>query len=302
MQLYFGRTWQIACGMSSIPNKVADRIVAGIKKYQPILSDAKSRDVGEADTVTIIRDMLADVFGYDKFTEVTAEQGIKTSSCDLAIKLNGAIATLIEAKAVGIELKDNHVFQAVNYAANQGVNWVILTNGICWRVYRVTFAKPISNELVVDLDFLGLKAKDDFETLYLWSKEGWTRTALDEYEAEEQARSPLLIAATILSDPVLDMIRRQLKKVSKLNKDAPDIQIDNDQIENVLRTSVIKREILDDPKAADARRKVAKANNVSLRSSDSKDKEKKDETSAAVSLTVTPASGSADSAPQLAPA
>lgn len=53
--------------MAAVPKKVAERLVAGIKRYQPILSAAKARDVGEADTVTIVTDMLADVFGYDNY-------------------------------------------------------------------------------------------------------------------------------------------------------------------------------------------------------------------------------------------
>jgi hypothetical protein len=55
--------------MASVPKKVTERLVAGIKRFQPVLAAAKSRDVGEADTVTIVQDMLADVFGYDKYTE-----------------------------------------------------------------------------------------------------------------------------------------------------------------------------------------------------------------------------------------
>ncbi len=67
--------------MASIPKRVAERLVAGIKKYQPILASAKARDVGEADTVTIIKDMLADVFGYDKYSEVTSEFSIRGTYC-----------------------------------------------------------------------------------------------------------------------------------------------------------------------------------------------------------------------------
>ena len=37
--------------MASIPKKVADRLIAGIKQFQPVLTSAKQRDVGEADTV-----------------------------------------------------------------------------------------------------------------------------------------------------------------------------------------------------------------------------------------------------------
>src|SRR3989338_11406342 len=101
--------------MASIPKKVAERLVVGIKRFQPILAAAKARDVGEADTVTIIKDMLADVFGYDKFSEVTSEFAIKGTYCDLATKIDGALQTLIEVKAIGLELKDAHVKQAIDY-------------------------------------------------------------------------------------------------------------------------------------------------------------------------------------------
>src|SRR5688572_2242059 len=139
--------------MASVPKKVTERLVAGIKRYQPILAAAKDRDVGETDTVTIVKDMLADVFGYDKYSELTSEFAIRGTYCDLAIKLDARLATLIEVKAIGIDLKDAHIKQAVDYAANQGVDWVLLTNGIRWCVYHVLFTRPIANELVVDINF-----------------------------------------------------------------------------------------------------------------------------------------------------
>jgi len=86
--------------MASVPKKVAERLTAGIKRYQPILAAAKSRDVGEADTVTIIKDMLADVFGYDKYLEVTSEYSIRGTYCDLGIKIDGTLQTLIEVKSI----------------------------------------------------------------------------------------------------------------------------------------------------------------------------------------------------------
>jgi hypothetical protein len=63
--------------MPSIPKKVVERLTAGLKQFQPILSTAKARDDGEADTVMIVTDMLASVFGYDKYSEVTAEYAIR---------------------------------------------------------------------------------------------------------------------------------------------------------------------------------------------------------------------------------
>lgn len=145
--------------MAAIPKKVAERLVVGLKRYQPILSAAKARDVGEADTVTIIKDMLADVFGYDKYSDVTSEHAIRGTYCDLAIKIDGHLQTLIEVKAIGLDLKEQHVKQAIDYAANQGVDWVLLTNGITWRVYHLIFAKPIDQELVLEIDFCALNSR-----------------------------------------------------------------------------------------------------------------------------------------------
>ena len=42
--------------MATIPKRVEDRLSAGIKKYQPVLAHAKSRDVNEYDTVAIVND------------------------------------------------------------------------------------------------------------------------------------------------------------------------------------------------------------------------------------------------------
>ena len=253
--------------MASIPKKIADRIIAGIKCFQPILAAAKARDVGESDTVTIVKDMLADVFGYDKYSEVTSEYAIRGTYCDLATKIDGALQMLIEVKAIGIELKDAHVKQAVDYAANQGVDWVILTNGISWRVYHIVFAKPIDQELVIDIDFCALnpKADSDIELLYLWCKEGWVRSSLGEYHTQKQALSRFFLGAMILTEPVLDVIRRELRRVS------PEVRIEIEQIKAVLTSEVIKREVMEGDKADEARKKISRSANKALRTTTPKE-------------------------------
>ena len=252
--------------MTSIPKKVTERIVAGIKTFQPILAAAKVRDVGEADTVTIVKDMLADVFGYDKYSEVTSEFSIRGTYCDLATKFDGAAQTLIEVKAIGLELKDSHVKQAVDYAANQGVEWVLLTNGIKWRVYHVVFAKPIDHELVVDIDFCALspRTQGDLDLLYLWSEEGWIRSVLGEYHVQKQALSRFSLAAILVSDPALEVVRRELRRI------APEVRIDIEHIKDALVNEVLKREVMEGDRAMAARRKVARSVNKPLRGGSSK--------------------------------
>lgn len=252
--------------MAAVPKKVAERLVAGIKRYQPILSAAKARDVGEADTVTIVKDMLADVFGYDKYADVTSEYAIRGTYCDLAIKMDGQLQTLIEVKAIGLDLKDSHVKQAVDYAANQGVDWVLLTNGLIWRVYHIIFAKPIDQELVLEIDFCALspRSEGDVELVYLWCKEGWQRSVLGEYHTQKQALSRFFVGAMLQTDSVLDVIRRELRRVS------PDVRIDSAQIKEVLVNEVIKREVMEGDKADEARKKINRSANNSLRAEKTK--------------------------------
>jgi hypothetical protein len=247
--------------MPNIPKRVAERLVATIKRYQPVIGDARKRDVGEADTVTIVKDMLADVFGYEKYSEVTSEYAIRGTYCDLATRIDGALQALIEVKAIGLDLKDAHVKQAVDYAANEGVEWVLLTNGQRWRVYRVVFAKPIDHELVVDIDFCALspRSDSDIELLYLWCKEGWMRSVLGEYHTQRQALSRFFVGAMLQTDPVVDVIRRELRRVS------PDVKIDVEQIRRVLVDEVIKREVLDGEKAEEARKKISRSAAKALR-------------------------------------
>ena len=45
---------------AKIPKKVQERLVAGLKRYQPIVRKLKERDISEADTVTVIKDMLSE--------------------------------------------------------------------------------------------------------------------------------------------------------------------------------------------------------------------------------------------------
>lgn len=241
--------------MPSIPKRVAERLAKGIKRFQPILTEARSRDDGEADTVMIVTDILEDVFGYDKYSEITAEYSIKGTFCDLATKIDGTVQSLIEVKAVGIALKDSHVKQAVDYAANQGVDWVVLTNGIVWRVYKVHFAKPIEQELVVEFDFCQLNPRSavDFESPYLLCKEGWLKSVLGDFHIQRQALSRFFLGALLLSPPILDVVRRELRRVS------PDVRIETEAIEAVLSNEVIKREVLEGDKADEARRKVRSA-------------------------------------------
>lgn len=247
--------------MATIPAKVQTRIKEALKRFKPVIEQAKARDIGEADTSTLVKDILADLFGYDKYTEITAEFQIKSTYCDLALRVEGKLALLIEVKAIGLELKETYVKQAVDYAANQGIEWVILTNAVTWQVYKIGFGKPISNDLLMTLNFLTLdpKSESDIQSLYLLSREAQGKSLLDEYHEQKQALSKYCIGALLLTEPVLAVVRRELKRLS------PDVKIEIEEIQAVVSQEVIKRDLLEGEKAVEASKKIARAANRALR-------------------------------------
>lgn len=242
--------------MASIPQKIQARIADGLKKFQPIIESAKNRDVNESDTVVLLTGVLSDILGYDKYVDITTETLIKGTYCDLALKINDKVEILLEAKAIGIELKEQHVKQAVDYAANKGIDWVILTNAVSWRLYKVIFSKPIQNILVCDINFLQLKHKSisDIEQLFLISKEAVAKLSLNEYFTQKQATNKFMLGNLLCEENVLNTLKKELKTLY------PDIKVTNDEIKNVLLQDVIKREVLSGEEAEEAKKKILKSN------------------------------------------
>lgn len=275
----------------SIPKRIEDRLAAGVKKFQPIVQAALRRDANESDTSTIIIDMLSDVFGFDKYSEITTEFAIRGTYCDVAIKLDGASkpAILVEIKAIGIPPDEKHIKQAIDYAANQGVEWVILSTAARWILYKVVFGKPIGQEEVLSFNFLELDSKRDGSLcdLYALSKDGWTKELPSQIQAEKEVLSRFNLGALLLSEPILDGIRRELRKL------APEVKTENEQLGKLLETEIIKREVLEGDKAEAASRRISRHLN--------KVKKAKAASVASTPPVETPAAQSTDTAPTVPP-
>ena len=111
----------------------------------------------------------------------------------------------------------------------------------------------------IDFSTLSPRSESDLELLYLWCKEGWQRSVLGEYHTQKQALSRFFVGAMLQTVPVLEVIRRELRRIS------PDVRIDIDQIKAVLLSEVIKREVIEGDKADEARKKIARVASKALR-------------------------------------
>lgn len=270
--------------MSTIPQKVIDRYKATVPRFQKILLDARNRDLNEADTVTIVKDILAEVFGYDKYAEITGEYAIRSTYCDLAIRIETKVQFLIEVKAVGLDLKENHLRQVVDYGANQGVPWVILTNGICWQLYRLRVDQKINYDLVLTFDFtaLNLRSDDDKDKLFALTKQALARAVREDLYERTQLVNRFAIAALAMSEPVVDVIRRELKRTSN------SLKVDCEEILTILKNEVLKRDAIEGEAAAKALARIKRSVNKSLRQPKAKEETAMEKVTDSVSATVEP--------------
>ncbi len=240
--------------MSKIPAAVLKRLSTSVPKFKKILVKAKERDVNESDTVTIITDMLEEVFGFDKYSEITREYGIQGTFCDLAIKTNKKIEYLIEVKAIGLGLNGRHLKQAVNYASREGIKWVILTNGMKWEVHRVSLEDKVQNEKIFTIDFENInpKLKEQQEQLFLLCKRGVQKNLIGDYYEYRQSVNRYTIGALLSTSSVANAVRKELRNLK------PGIKVDAEEISNLIISEVIKREILESEAGVEANKQVAK--------------------------------------------
>ena len=240
--------------MATVPVKVLDRFKNNLSKLQKVVENAKNRDINEADTVVIVTDVLSELFGYDKYTEITREYAIKNTYCDLAIKIDQKLKFLIEVKAIGITLNDKHYQQALDYGANNGTEWIILTNGLVWKIYKVRFEKPIRTDYICEFNLLEIKSKNqaDLEKLFILCKEGLKKNAIDDFTQHKMIVNKYFIGELMQSESVIGQLKKEFKKIEPL------IKIEDSELSELLLNELIKRDVLDAQEAVEAKEKYSK--------------------------------------------
>ncbi len=114
-------------------------LVQCLRSLQSKLDRHRKEAIKETPTRRIFIDPVLEALGWDvcDMDEVELEYPIVAGkSVDYALKLNRKVVLLIEAKALRDPLDVKAIAQIIGYAATSGIVWCILTNGVCWKVYR----------------------------------------------------------------------------------------------------------------------------------------------------------------------
>lgn len=206
-----------------------------LKKFADVFKAARERNADESNTVMYLIKFFEEVLGYDPLTgEITTEIPIKERYCDFAIVLDGKTDDgkpkpefLVEAKAAHVKtLGEKHIEQAENYASRAPVNWVLLTNGVEWQLYHLTFDNGIQPDLVFKLDYLETLATDPdlvWDTLSVLAKSSVQENSLETYYEQQKLLSPKTIVATLVGEEVLMKVRQELNRKAPARLELKDV-------------------------------------------------------------------------------
>jgi len=195
-----------------------------LKRFAPILIEARDERLNEADTVQRICHLFEKVLGYDPLRDISREAEMKGKYVDVSIKIDNKVRLLVEAKAAAVRLRDRHIDQAQAYASRNNYQWVLLTNGVDWNLYHLTFEEGIEYEraFAVSLD-----AESGFEEaavkLGLLHKKSLSRGQLDEYWEKSTALAASSIGRALFQENTLMRIRREIRRDTGILIDIEDL-------------------------------------------------------------------------------
>lgn len=200
--------------MAVYQDRAMERIKSGLRRMTNIVERGLRDEYKEADTRKIVSDMLTEYLGWDKFENVTAEQMIGSRYADYVVKTADEEVFVIEVKQIGMKLKETHLNQARQYAFDEGIDWIILTNGDEWQAYRTTIRGKIPETrhvFTVRLSDKEMKPAEKAGLLYLLSEEANRKKEIECYFDRRVALSGSNLADHILTEDVLNKIRLSLK-------------------------------------------------------------------------------------------
>ncbi len=216
-----------------------------LRRFATAFKDARERGANESDTVMYLVKFFEEVLGYDSLKgEISKELAIKDRYCDVALKVDGAVRVLVEAKAASLKgLADKHIEQAENYASRAGLRWVVLTNGIEWRLYHLTFneGEGITHDIAFETNLVTEVESDPdglWAKLGILSRAAMKKDEIEEFWSRQKVLSPASVVRVLFHEDVLSVIRREL------NREAP-ARLDMDDVFKAVR-DVLSKEALAD--------------------------------------------------------
>lgn len=196
-----------------ISSSKSEKMLLALKDYKKRYLAKNLSELDESGTRIMINTFLTTILGFQELEEIKTEFMIKGTYADYVVQVGGKRHFLVEVKAFSIDLSDKHLRQAVNYGANEGIEWAVLTNGRQFQFYKIIFEKPISEKLVFEIDFTSedYDVKEALEWLTYFHRDAILKNSFNYLWARHAALDPVGLATLLFSPHVVNFLKRELK-------------------------------------------------------------------------------------------
>ena len=187
--------------------KLFNNIKAYSKKYLN-----KITELDESGTRLMVNDFLSEVLGFIPIEEIKTEYMIRGTYADYVIQYKTERQFLVEVKALSFALSEKHLRQAINYGANEGIEWAMLTNGRNFQFYKILFNKPIESRKIFEFDLSDMaQCKESVESLQFLTKDAMANKGLVSLWSKTSALDPANVASLLFTPTVINFVKRTLK-------------------------------------------------------------------------------------------
>jgi len=195
-----------------------------LRRFAPQFIQAREAGINEAGTVDRLRRFFEDVLGYDGLQDITREAQMKNKYVDLCLKIEGNIRLLVEAKAASVKLRERHIEQAESYASRNNYQWVLLTNGVEWHLYHLTFEEGIEYERAFIVSLATADGIEDAaKKLALLHKQSVRKGELEKFWEKATAMCAASIGQALFTEGVLRVVRREIRRSCGVLIDTEDL-------------------------------------------------------------------------------
>jgi predicted type IV restriction endonuclease len=198
-----------------------------LRKFSRHFNALREAKANESDTVARLRHFFEDVLGFDGVKDISSETEMKGKYVDLCLKIDDNICLLVEAKAAAMQLRVRHIDQAKHYASENGFRWVLLTNGVEWNLYHVTFNEDdgIEYDPAFAVSLADKNLNEAAEMLMLIHKRSIAKDGLERFWEKKTALCAGSIGKALFHESVLKVLRRELRRQCDVMIDPEDLAV-----------------------------------------------------------------------------
>jgi hypothetical protein len=183
-----------------------------IKIYKKKYLKKEFQNLDESATRIMTNSFLTEVLGYEELEEIKTEYRIRSEYADYVVQLSRKKHFVVEVKSIELDIGEKHLRQSLSYAANEGIDWILLLNGREIQLYKVNFGKPITTSLIFKLDLLNPEdLKIAHEQIWYLTKKAVEKKELEIFWKRTNALQPTNLAKILYSEEIVKRLRNDLK-------------------------------------------------------------------------------------------